>query len=194
MLINILDVGSGIHRKVPDAITMDNFEHDSIDICHDVNVFPWPILDQSVQKIVFCHSISHFFDVISVIEECYRILKIGGTIEIVAPHFSSDNYYSDPTIRHSFGLRSMNYFCHNVDWEYKYVAASNQLHLSMTRISFRECETSWRQCRKFNLLRYLGIEALINFLPRWYEKFFCWMLPCGEVYFLLKKTKRVADV
>ena len=184
----ILDVGCG-GSKIPGAIGIDQFDMAEVDIVHDLNKLPWPIPEESVDRIVFSHSISHLRDVPAILTECNRILVNGGEIEIVAPHFSSDNFKTDPTHVVSMGVRSMNYFVSNVEFQYRYLHQDKLFELVESGISFREHTSSWRDSRKFNAGELLGLEALINSFPRIYEKFLCSFIPASEVYFRLRKKK-----
>lgn len=186
MVKKILDVGCG-GSKIVGAIGIDRLKLPGVDIVHNLDEFPWPIMSQSINHIVFCHSISHLSNVTKVIEECERILVDGGIIEIIAPHFSSDNYYTDPTHLFSLGIRSMNYFVKNVEFDYKYIEETKLLKLSEAAISFREHRTVWRENKKLNVLKIIGFELLVNKFPRLYEKFFAHIIPASEVYFVLKK-------
>jgi hypothetical protein len=182
----VLDVGCGSY-KIPNSVGMDQFNLPNVDIIHDLNIIPWPIPSESYHKIVFSHSISHLQDIVPIMNECHRILKKGGQIEIVAPHFSSDNYNTDPTHNITLGYRSMNYFVKNVPFKYRYLDSQKLFLLVNRSISFREYPASWRKTIKFNPLYYLGLESLVNYFPRLYEKHLCWLFPASEIYFLLEK-------
>jgi ubiquinone/menaquinone biosynthesis C-methylase UbiE len=182
----VLDVGCG-DSKVDGAVGIDRFSLQGVDIQHNLNEMPWPLDDNDFDRIIFSHAISHLDDICAVMEECFRILKKGGIIEIVAPHFSSDNFYTDPTHVFSMGYRSMNYFVDNIDFKYRYISKDKAFKLIHSSISFREASTSWRENPKFNILKIIGLEALVNMSPRLYEKFFSAFLGSSELYFVLKK-------
>lgn len=185
----ILDVGCG-SKKIEGATGIDHFFYDGVDKVHNLNNFPWPFMKETFNKIYFCHSISHLKDICLIMEECHRILKIGGTIEIIAPHFSSDNFFTDPTINFSLGIRSMNYFVRNTSFGYFYVDQSVNFKLIHSYISFREAKSSWRKKTKLNLHKILGIEYVVNKFPRLYEKFFSFIMPASEVHFILSKAHK----
>ena len=181
-----LDVGCG-SSKIKSSLGIDKYPHKNVDICHDLDTYPWPIETSSMEKIFFSHSISHLKDIEKTIAECHRILKANGLIEIVAPHFSSDNFLTDPTHKFPLGYRSMDYFVTNGDLSYKYYSDDTKLELLSKSISFRECNASWRDVTKFNPARIIGLEKLVNLFPRIYERFFAGILSVSEVSFLLKK-------
>ena len=184
---SILDVGCG-YKKVIGSVGIDKFQFEGVDIVHDLELAPWPIEDDSFDRIIFCHAISHLQDIHKTLKECHRLLKPGGLLEIVAPHYSSDNFNTDPTHKMHLGIRSMNYFCSNSsNLKYDYTSGEFGFRLQSSSLSFRECKTSWRKRTRLNPPRYLGVEAIINRFPRIYERFFCWIFPVSEVHYLLKK-------
>jgi len=183
---HILDVGCG-SSKIPGSVGIDHLSLPNVDIIHNLDELPWPFKDEQFDRIVFSHSISHLSNLPAVMIECHRILKNNGFVEIVAPHYTSDNFNTDPTHRTHMGIRSMNYFVNNVDFGYRYIDAEKCFKLIKSSISFREEATSWRKTTKSNPFRWSGIEWLVNKQPRLYERFLCWVLPASEVYFLLQK-------
>ena len=189
-VLKVLDVGCGTN-KFPGAVGVDSRNYEGVDVCHNLDEFPWPFADACFDRIIFKHSLSHLEDVCAVMEEVFRILKHDAVVEIVAPHFSSDNYFTDPTHRHPMGYRSMNYFCDNVPrWKYKYVDASFQLVSSY--ISFGEVTVDFNSLenkRIKNVCRAIGLEYLINKFPRVYEKLLAFSLPANTVYFKLQAIK-----
>ena len=182
----ILDVGCGA-TKVPGAIGIDKFNIKGVDFVHDLNEFPWPFNAGKFDRLIFCHSISHLDDICHVVNECYRLLKPGGILEIVAPHYASDNFSTDPTHKINLGYRSMHYFVSNAEIGYRYIDNAKLFKLKKSMISFREAPCSWRSNLKFNLMKYIGFEYLANKVPRMYEKFFAFIIPPSEVYFILEK-------
>jgi ubiquinone/menaquinone biosynthesis C-methylase UbiE len=83
----ILNLGAG-KKLIKNAINVDVTAYPGIQQVVDLSVFPWPWKDQSIDGIHASHIIEHFFDQKKFIEECYRILKSGGFLRIVAPHSS----------------------------------------------------------------------------------------------------------
>jgi ubiquinone/menaquinone biosynthesis C-methylase UbiE len=184
--MKILDVGCG-GNKITGSLGIDRIALTNVDIVHDLDLFPWPFDDNYFDSIVFKHSIAHLNDILLVMNEVHRIGKSGATIEIITPHFSCDNYFTDPTHKHPMGFRSMNYFCDNLDdWKYKYIDAS--FDLSIAYISFGEYMVDFNAKEaknRINLHYIIGLEYLVNKFKRIYEKFFCFIVPSSTVYFKL---------
>jgi predicted SAM-dependent methyltransferase len=92
-----LNFGCG-QIKVEGFVGVDLFAKEA-DIKADLTKFPLPWKDNSVDSIMASHFVEHieaqkrwpFFD------ECWRILKPGGLMQIVVPNFKSDRAYGDVT-------------------------------------------------------------------------------------------------
>lgn len=184
---NWLDVGCGTD-KISGAIGVDLIKLPGVDVVHNLNVFPWPFEDNTFDHIVCNQSLSHLNDFVGVIEQMHRIAKPGGIVEILAPHYANDSFNTDPTHKMHIGIRSMNYFLEGIDFKYRYYS-SVRFEKIVTRISFRENRTDFRNKIEPNPTRWLGIEQLVNYFPRIYERFFVYWMPPAEVYFKLRVLK-----
>ena len=88
-------------KKRPGALGVDHVALPGIDVVHILNQTPWPLADASATDILCEHGIEHVENVVDFMAECHRILKPGGVLRIVTPHFTSANSYGDPThVRH----------------------------------------------------------------------------------------------
>lgn len=115
----ILDLGCGKY-KIKNAIGMDFCDIPNIDVVHDLNSFPYPFKDNSFDEIHCYHILEHLNDVISVMQELYRIGKSGGKVFIRVPHAScSKSLWIDPTHKRGFTCRTfLDYF--NKDAKFGY--------------------------------------------------------------------------
>ena len=95
-----LNLGSG-SKIVENYINVDKFDLKNVEIIHDLEVFPYPFEDNSVENILLNHVLEHLgqsFDVFNnILKEFYRICKNEALIEIRVPHPRHDDYLSDPT-------------------------------------------------------------------------------------------------
>jgi SAM-dependent methyltransferase len=82
----LLNLGCG-SKKLDGYVNVD-FYGDP-DIRHDLNAFPYPWDDNSVDHIVMTHVLEHIPDWWSAFCECARILKPGGTLRVHVPDESS---------------------------------------------------------------------------------------------------------
>ena len=82
-----LNLGAG-KKIIKNAVNVDIMPGEGIDQIVDLSIFPWPWKDESIKVISASHIIEHFPDQKQFIEECLRILKPGGVLELVVPHSS----------------------------------------------------------------------------------------------------------
>lgn len=82
----MVNIGCG-DNKLDGWINVDAFGKP--DVKHDLNVAPWPFASESVDQIAAWHIFEHLADWWVAFEECARILKPGGTVEIRVPDESS---------------------------------------------------------------------------------------------------------
>ena len=183
-----LDVGCGTN-KICGAIGVDKMKLPGVDIVHDLDIYPWPFEDDSFDHIVCKHSLGHLQNFIRCMEELYRIGRSGAVIEILAPHYASDNFNTDPTHKVAIGVRSLDYFIEGTKLRERYRYSPISFSLRERQISFREAKTDFRKKTKQNLFRMIGFETLVNAFPRLYERFFVYWLPPSEVYFKLVVLK-----
>lgn len=106
-----LDIACGKNKK-PGFIGVDIW--DGADIVVDLEKFPWPFEDNSVDEIFCSHYIEHTPDLISFANELFRILKVGATAEIIAPYYSSIRAWQDPTHLRAISENTFLYF--NNEW------------------------------------------------------------------------------
>ncbi|HTS86575.1 MAG TPA: hypothetical protein VMG61_15815 [Usitatibacter sp.] len=71
------------------------------DIRLDLETFPWPWADSSVDEIMMEHVLEHLGrdpdGFIGIIKELYRVCRNGAVIHIIVPHPRHDNFLGDPT-------------------------------------------------------------------------------------------------
>ena len=95
-----LNLGCGQHR-VEGYVNVDAAVACGPDQVVDLEAFPWPWPDDSVEAVLFHHSLEHLgaqADVfVGVMKELYRVCAPGAVVRVVAPHPRHDDYLGDPT-------------------------------------------------------------------------------------------------
>lgn len=81
-----------------------------IDVVHDLNSYPWPWEDNSVDEILALDVIEHLDNFLLSMEEVYRILKIEGIINLKVPYWNSAYLFMDPTHRRGFHEATFYFF------------------------------------------------------------------------------------
>ena len=162
--MRILDVGCGI-RKQPGAIGVDRNPASNADVLADLNRFPYPFQDASFDRIYAVHVIEHLADVIGAVEEFHRLLKPGGRLHVVTPHYTDFSSFCDPTHRWHLTSFSFRYFGED-HGGFGYYSAARLREISV-------------RVRLLAFWRYLGLELLINRFRRlrlFWEHYLCFVV------------------
>jgi ubiquinone/menaquinone biosynthesis C-methylase UbiE len=104
-----LNLGS-YKEKFPGFLNVDIDPSVNPDICCDIEK-GIPLDDNTVSQIKAIMILEHIDNIIFVMNELWRILKPGGTIDIVVPHEASAMALADPTHKRVFNEESFGYFC-----------------------------------------------------------------------------------
>jgi SAM-dependent methyltransferase len=97
----LLDIGCGAHKQSDNWIGIDRLKLPSVDIVHDLEIYPWPLDDESVLTAIASHVVEHIDPAhggfLKFMDEVWRVLKVGGEFAIVTPYGWSAGYLQDPT-------------------------------------------------------------------------------------------------
>jgi len=162
--MRILDVGCGIN-KYPGAIGIDRNPRSKADVLCDLDHIPYPFTPGSFDQVRAIHFIEHCTDVIRTMEEFHRLVRPGGRIVIVTPHYTDFSSFCDPTHRWHLNSFSFRYFGQDHGGFGYYSAAK------LREISVR--------VRLLALWRVLGFEFLVNRSPRFrrfWEYYLCYVV------------------
>jgi ubiquinone/menaquinone biosynthesis C-methylase UbiE len=160
----VLDVGCGIN-KAPGAIGIDKNQSSGADVICDLDQFPYPFRDGSFDRIQAIHLIEHVGDVLRTMEEFYRLVRDGGTVFVVTPHYTDFSSFCDPTHRWHLNSFSFRYFGDNHGGYAYYTEAK----LRETRV-FVKLLRFWRLT---------GFEFLVNKSRRFrlfWEHYLCYVV------------------
>jgi hypothetical protein len=93
-----LNLGCGMNR-LEGYVNVDRYGEP--DVRHDLEVFPWPWTDDSVEEILLQHVLEHLgrdTDVyLGIIKEIYRVCADDAKIWISVPHHRHEYFFNDPT-------------------------------------------------------------------------------------------------
>ena len=169
-----LDLGCG-QKKYPGAIGADLNRRSHADVICHLGRYPYPFRPEAFDLIVCDNLVEHLEDISSTLREIHRILKTGGELLILSPHFSSDDSYSDVTHRHSLSLRVFDEFLPGRSAFDYYV--NFKFDLIERRICFGR------------LKRLFGIERLANRFSKTYETHLAFILQAHHIQIRLRKIK-----
>jgi SAM-dependent methyltransferase len=95
-----LNLGCGYNR-LDGHVNVDLSAVCSPDLVANLEEIPWPWATDSVDTVVFNHSLEHMGasseGFLALMRELYRVCRNGATIQIAVPHPRHDNYIDDPT-------------------------------------------------------------------------------------------------
>lgn len=104
------------------------------DLVCDLEHFPWPWVDNSVEEIQLYNVLEHLGQTtetfLAIMSELYRICAPGAIITITVPHPRHSNFINDPTHVRPITVEGMHLFSKkkNIEWQ-KAHAANTQLAL-----------------------------------------------------------------
>lgn len=80
-------------------VGFDKDPYPGVEVVHDLEAFPWPIEDGTVTIVKASHIVEHIKPWLQVkfMDECWRILEVGGRLLISTPYAGSHRFYQDPT-------------------------------------------------------------------------------------------------
>lgn len=171
--IAVADIGCG-PNKFPNSTGVDIVERPGVvDIVHNLDIYPWPLEDNSFDVLICNHLIEHVDDFVAMVKEFHRILKPSGYLIARTPHYSHVDSYVDPTHKRHMTMNSFNYFLENTDRSKLY---SEPL--------FRKDEITL----SFGSGFYSQTGKLLSKVSmRKYEKYWCRIFPANTLYYRLQK-------
>jgi SAM-dependent methyltransferase len=185
----VLDIGCGSSKKDNSAIGIDAMDFPGVDIIGDVfdvlSLFP----NASVDEFRSAHFIEHIDNFSQLIVEIVRILKPGGRIDFIAPHFSNPYYYSDVTHRRFFGLYSFSYFTSANPFARKVPTYDMALNLRIDRVDLYFKSTPPFYVRHAVKKLHQLVFNSCTYMRELYEENFSSLFPCYEVRYRLTKTE-----
>lgn len=166
-----LNLGSG-GRPLDDYINVDiNPGTPGVNIAHDLNNYPWPFEDESVDEIVMEQCLEHLIDHNRAMKEIHRILGKGGIAKIVVPHFTWQFSFTDPTHRHFFAYNTFFYYAGRGGYfDFKFSSCKVRLVFGK-RLSF------------WNII----LEPMFNLFPNVYEQSPLRIFPALKIEAILRK-------
>lgn len=93
-----LDCGAGFNPQ-PGCITMDKRSEVEPDVVHDLEDLPYPFQGEAFDRITLSHVMEHLDPrlTVQIMNELWRITKIGGFLLLAMPYAGSFGYWQDPT-------------------------------------------------------------------------------------------------
>ena len=183
-----IDIGSGVKPRAG-FYGLDQIDAAGVDIVADLNQ-PLSLLPDNCAEHVFSsHALEHVERLLPLMDEIYRVMRPGGLLEVIAPHFSNPYYYSDPTHVRFFGLYTMSYF---VDMEKQPGAHKVPPFPTVTRFELETVKLSFYRSNFIDRLVVPFVRYFVNRTPgaqHVYERRFSWLYPAAEVRYRMRPCK-----
>lgn len=162
-----INFGSGKDIR-NDFVNVDRTRQYGANVVWDMTEFPYPFNDNEADKIVCQDCLEHIPNSTKVINEFHRILKRGGELYIIVPHFSSFNaIYGDVHIV-PFNLKFFDDFNANQRGIFR-KALPNKLWTNDSTKKFNEVHYKICFYEKPSLFSLFNLHRRLQFL---YEFFF----------------------
>ena len=166
-----LNLGCGFNK--PDGfVHVDMFEECQPDIVHNLETFPYPFEDNSVEEILFNHSLEHIGQqpsvFLRVVQEVYRICKEEALIKINVPHPRHDNFLSDPTHVRAITPMTLQLFDLDLNKHWQKIGAANSLLAIYLGVNFKllsvnvNIEQFYVDQLNANKISYDELQVLVN--------------------------------
>ena len=95
-----LNMGCGFNKR-DGYLNVDLAPECQPDLVCDLESLPWPWEDNSIDEVVFNHSLEHIGQnsrvFLGMMKELYRVCKDNARVRINVPHPRHDNFINDPT-------------------------------------------------------------------------------------------------
>ncbi|MBP62405.1 MAG: SAM-dependent methyltransferase [Planctomycetaceae bacterium] len=163
---------------------VDCLQLDGVSVVHDLNRFPYPFDEGSVDDIWLDQVIEHLSSPLRVAEELFRMCKDRATVRIGVPYFRSRYMAIDPTHVTAFSVDSFSYFDPDspLCQRYQYTDAR-------FRIEKIEFDREWREKKSFRNLLHRMMVKLANRYPVAYEERLSHLYPLNSLTFTLVAIK-----
>ncbi|GAB3218732.1 methyltransferase domain-containing protein [Algoriphagus aestuariicola] len=184
---SVLELGPGETKQFEYCIGLDMVNKDSVDFVCDLSEGFSFIQDSCIDEIHTSHFLEHIDNLPLFLKEVFRVLKPGGRMVNVVPHFSNPYYYSDYTHKAFWGLYSISYFSKNSFFKRKVPMYYNDIDFDIldVKLIFRS------DFRLRNLFKKVltSIFNSSNYMKELYEETFTYIFPCYEILFVIQKSK-----
>ncbi|WP_296892209.1 methyltransferase domain-containing protein [Thiobacillus sp.] len=183
----VLELGCGPNKKLMSAVGIDAINYEGVDIVGDIFEVLGKFPEKSVDSVHSFHFFEHIANFQELLDAIARILKPGGDLEVVVPHFSNPYFYSDPTHKTSFGLYTFCYYASESLFSRKVPTYQHAIQFDLISV-----DLMFKSIRPF-FIRH-GVKKLfglifnsVGYMQEFYEENLSHIVPCYEVRYRLRK-------
>lgn len=183
----VLELGCGPNKKLRSAIGIDAINYEGVDIVGDIFEVLGKFPEKSVDSVHSFHFFEHIDNFQELLSNIARVMRPGGDLEVVAPHFSNPYFYSDPTHRTFFGLYTFCYYASESLFSRKVPTYQHTIQFDLISV-----DLVFKSTRPF-FIRH-GVKKLfglifnsVGYMQEFYEENLSHIVPCYEVRYRLRK-------
>jgi ubiquinone/menaquinone biosynthesis C-methylase UbiE len=185
-----LELGCGNRKRNHNFVGVDLLDYECVDLVGDVYEILRALPEGVVDEVYSSHFVEHVQDVPMLLTELARVLKTNAKLVIIVPHFSNPYFYSDIMHKAFFGLYSMSYFSNDAYLCRKVPTYQRELFFSLegVRLGFKSAPPFYvRHAFK----KIIGVIVNLNtYTKEMYEEMFCYLVPCYEIRYELRRVER----
>ncbi len=170
-----IDIGVGRDKIEKGWITVDCFDYVNPDILHNLDEFPYPFKDDSVDEVKAKKIIEHLKNRMEALTEILRICKVGAKVEVFVPHWSHTLAWNNLQHTRGFSIQSF-------DMYREQYANVNGKYFQVEKAEYFAYMTKLPWLGKFN-------QWLANKYPTLTEVILCKFMPVQAVRFNLRVVK-----
>lgn len=163
----------------PGYVNVDWVPWEWVDKVFDFEEVPYPFKDNTFDEVYCSMVMEHIHNLPQMIDEIVRICKDGALLKIIVPYQSSPSLWGDITHLRWFNLNSFASFHKN-----SLILKNGEISVKKQKIFF----LSHKDFLQSSHMSYI-LDFLINLFPRFYERFFLYILPSSSIHYLIMIKK-----
>jgi ubiquinone/menaquinone biosynthesis C-methylase UbiE len=171
-----INMGCGKDTK-KGYLNVDVVDLPGVDKLVNLNNYPYPFKSNSANEIYMNHVLAHLDNPTAVLKECNRILKKGGKLIIIIPHFTSATAYWGGVRKHIFSWATFQRYTKDNKRSYYF-----DFYFGSINVDFKFQTKPFFVFWAGHLLR-----KIANKWPYLYEMSFLQLFPCREMYITMTK-------
>jgi ubiquinone/menaquinone biosynthesis C-methylase UbiE len=183
-----VEVGCGPRKRYPGSIGIDAIDYDGVDIVGDAMEALRALPSGSADLVTSSHFLEHVTEIGAFLDEMVRVVRDGGQLEVIVPHFSHPYFSSDPTHTHRFGLYTFSYLTTENLFRRRVPAYIQRSNVRLVKVDLVFKSTPPFYVRH-GIKRLIGwIFNSCRYLQELYEENFCYLFPCYEIRYVMLKV------
>jgi SAM-dependent methyltransferase len=177
-----VNLGCGTDIR-PGWVNLDSAALPGVDVVHAIGDGPLPFDDASVDEVLAKDVLEHV-ELIPTMQELHRVLRPGGRLHVIGPHFTAAAVWVDPTHRRGFSVDTFGFFAREGGGPF-----ARPYYFDFAFAAVERARLVFHRYR--GLPWNYAVEPLVNRSPgmqRWYEgSFLARLFPAANVDVVLRR-------